>query len=382
MTVPIDTLYQTNVVVKDAKASARQYAEFYGITKWNVARLTGDRLRNRILYGQSAAITSVAIDPLTGGDQVEPLSGDFEYLTATGTNLSQGLTFQLIEPLSGHSTFSDFLARRGDGIHSIWLTMLEPEKLPDLKQWLASEGIVVGQSATLDDVLDVYYFDTRAALGGFYLQVNVPRKPTWEHLIATDELWDFVREVSRPASVEFVTSTPGINHFGVVVNDVDARLAMYARLFGAARWRGYDWHTGPDSLEETTNHGQAVEHGFRTGRANVGGDRFGKGFGFEVIEPKFGPCTFKDDFLDLYGPGIHHLSLNLRPNDAYEWVEFCKWIETLGPTCMSGWLRERTAMYNYSDLTRRLGHVVESGIRRAGGGEPDFWHEFAIAPQR
>ena len=71
MTIPIDTLYQTNVVVKDAKASARQYAEFYGITKWQVVRLTGDRLRNRILYGQSAAISSMATDPATGGAQID-----------------------------------------------------------------------------------------------------------------------------------------------------------------------------------------------------------------------------------------------------------------------------------------------------------------------
>ena len=121
-----------------------------------------------------------------------------------------------------------------------------------------------------------------------------------------------------------------------------------------------------------------VEHGFRTGRANIGADRFGRGFGFEVIEPKYGPCSFKDDFLDPYGPGIHHVSLNLQPKDAIEWVDFSQWIETLGPTCMSGWLRERTAMYNYSDLTARFGHVVESGIRRAGGREPDFWHEFIV----
>ena len=45
---------------------------------------------------------------------------------------------------------------------------------------------------------------------------------------------------------------------------------------------------------------------------------------------------------------------------------------------MSGWLRDRTAMYNYSDLSARLGHVIESGIRRAGGQEPDFWHEFVV----
>jgi hypothetical protein len=62
--------------------------------------------------------------------------------------------------------------------------------------------------------------------------------------------------------------------------------------------------------------------------------------------------------------------------DAYEWVEFQRWMETLGPVCMSGWLRDHSAMYIYSDLSARLGHVVESGIRRRSGHEPDRWYEF------
>lgn len=62
--------------------------------------------------------------------------------------------------------------------------------------------------------------------------------------------------------------------------------------------------------------------------------------------------------------------------DAYEWVEFQRWLETLGRPCMTGWLRDRSAMYIYSDLSARIGHVVESGIRRQRGHAPDRWYEF------
>jgi hypothetical protein len=44
--IPVDTLYHTNVVTKDAKATARHYAEFYGINRWRVVHHTKDRLRN------------------------------------------------------------------------------------------------------------------------------------------------------------------------------------------------------------------------------------------------------------------------------------------------------------------------------------------------
>src|SRR6185503_2243679 len=102
-------------------------------------------------------------------------------------------------------------------------------------------------------------------------------------------------------------------------------------------------------------------HGFSTARADVGRDRFGRGFGFEIVQPDFGPTHFADFLRSRGSPGIHHLSLNLRMSDAFQWVEFQRWMATLGPVCMSGWLRDHSAMYNYSDLSARIGHVVESG---------------------
>src|SRR5262245_40177146 len=36
MKIPVDTLYYATIVVKDLKAAARNYAEFYGINQWKV----------------------------------------------------------------------------------------------------------------------------------------------------------------------------------------------------------------------------------------------------------------------------------------------------------------------------------------------------------
>ncbi len=36
--IPVDTLYYTTIVSRDAKATARQHAEFYGITECGTSR--------------------------------------------------------------------------------------------------------------------------------------------------------------------------------------------------------------------------------------------------------------------------------------------------------------------------------------------------------
>lgn len=338
MYLPVDQLYQTNVVVRDLHASARQYAEFYGIERWRVSRRDG-------------------------------------LATATGRNAVEGLTFQLVQPETDDGSFAEFLQARGEGVHSICVTLLAPADLPALRDWFASLDVPVAQTLSLGEGVDAVYFDTRAALGGFYVEAVASERDDWQDAMVADEVWDLGAEVTRPARLDFVRETRGLNHYGVVVPDLQAVLPNYARIFGLRRWRGYHWHTGEGSLEDTTYNGAAVEHAFSTARGDVGRDRFGRGFGFEVVQPVAGPTHFQD-FLDGAGAGIHHLSLNLSMKDAIEWADFHKWMATLGPVCMQGWLRDHAALYVYSDLSERLGHVVESGIRRRRGHEPDLWYEF------
>jgi hypothetical protein len=343
--LPVDQLYQTNVAVRDARASALEYANFYGIHRWRVERHD-------------------------------------EYVAATGANDVEGLVFRLVQPLDDASFFGRFLAEAGYGVHSICVTRIRPQEIESLRAWLASIDAGEAYGETLADGVEAHYFDTRALLGGFYMQVVATHRGDWQTAAQPDEVWELRKEVTRPPGLGFLSGTRGLNHFGVIVPDLDAVLPNYVRVFGLQKWRGYHWHTGEGSLEETTYMGESVEHAFSTARGDVGRDRFGRGFGFEIVQPKSGPTHFQDFLNARGGPGIHHLSLNLAMEDVMQWVEFQRWMETLGPVAMQGWLRDHAAMYIYSDLSARLGHVVESGIRRRAGHEPDLWYQFTEDGQR
>jgi hypothetical protein len=374
--IPVDTLYHASVVVRDARAAAHNYTEFYGIPRWKVVHHTEERLKNTTVHGRKR--TAPPALELAGNN---PIPGAYTFTTATGRN-ENGVEFELVQPTLGLSTFEEFLVTRGEGIHSVLVAVVEPGDFPALRTWLASEGVPVGQSFTVDDAADYYYFDTRKTLGGFYVQVVVPRVANWEAAIKADEEWDFSGEVERPAGVDAVQRVLGLTHFGVVVPDVVERVETFARLFDVPVWRGMHWHTEPGWLEDTTNNGQPVNHGYFTGRADVGTNRSGVHFGFEVIQPTYGPSHYKEDFLQVLGAGIHHVDLATAMEEWSEWDAVNRWLDAMGaPTCMSGWLRNHSALFHYQDTRRKLGYVTEIHPPRepgkGGRWAPDYWYDFS-----
>jgi len=58
--------------------------------------------------------------------------------------------------------------------------------------------------------------------------------------------------------------------------------------------------------------------------------------------------------------------------------------EMAAPTCMSGWLRNHAALFQYKDTRQALGYVIEIGapIKQKDNGprkgwQPDFWYDFS-----
>ncbi len=379
-TFPVDTLYYATVVTRDAKATAKNYAQFYGIDRWTVVHYTPDRLTNSTIHGRVPTSP-----PQVGVSGPNPVPGEYGFLAATGTNSTGAVRFQLVQPTSGLSTFEEFLITRGPGVHSVFMSVVDRDAFALLKAWLAEERIPVGQSFTFRDVADYYYFDAREALGGYYLQVVVPRRSDWEQAIAPDEEWDFSKEISRPPSVEAVTRVSSITHFGVVVPDVVKRVETYARLFGQPIWRGMHWRTEPGSLDDTTYYGKPVSHAYFTGRADIG-QKQGAPFGFEIVQPTFGPTHYKEDFLQVLGPGIHHIDLNIPLEEWHEWDALNQWLaeEMDAPTCMSGWLRNHTVLFHYQDTRKKLGYVTEihppvDTTKPRVRWAPDYWYDFTGA---
>ena len=94
----------------------------------------------------------------------------------------------------------------------------------------------------------------------------------------------------------------GLHVLNALVNGIDADAIGYE----IGRILGVDNTLAEPAADKL---GQPCNHGYFTGRADVGKNRSGVPFGFEVIQPTYGPSHYKEDFLQVLGPGIHHVDL-------------------------------------------------------------------------
>lgn len=343
--VPVDRLHHVTVVVRDLRAAARGYAEVLGVERWDVVHHTAERLRDTAVLGYAAPFT---------------------YATATGSN-AHGVTFRLVQPTGGLSTYEQFLVTRGEGIHGVCLAGVDERAFADVRGRLAAHGVSIGQAATVDGAVRHYHLDTRAALGGFFVEVEVPLAG---EAVAVDERWDFGDEVRRPEGVESLQDVPRIFHFGVAVHDLMARLPAYADLLGLSRWSFR--HFRPGTLQRSTVDGEEVEHAFLLALAGF------EDVGFEVIQPTQEPTHYRRHLLDAIGEGIHHVLL-LPGEDEERWPAVRAWLEDLGaPVAMSGGVGPAT--FYYLDTRAGLGgYLVEAIVRPRGEaprGEPDYTFDF------
>jgi catechol 2,3-dioxygenase-like lactoylglutathione lyase family enzyme len=349
--VPVDRLRHVTVVVRDLRAAARSYAEVLGIERWDVVRLTPERLRDTAVQGYAAPFT---------------------YATATGAN-AHGVTFRLVQPTGGLSTYEQFLITRGEGIHGLCLAAVDERAFAEVRGALGAHGVSVGQAATVDGSVRHYHLDTRAALGGFVVEVEVPLTGDGA---AVDERWDFTGQIRRPEGVESVQDVPRIFHLGVAVRDLMARLPAYAELLGLSRWSFR--HFRPGTLQRSTVDGEDVEHAFLLALAGF------DDVGFEVIQPTQEPTHYRRHLLDPIGEGVHHLLL-LPGADEGRWPAVRAWLESLGaPVAMSGGVGPAT--FYYLDTRAKLGGYLVEAIVRPGEAprqsEPDYTFDFGtLAPE-
>ena len=341
--VAIDKLNHINVAVRDLRAVARNYAEILGVDRWDVVHHAGERLTDCSAFGCEA---------------------DLQYSTATGSN-AQGVTFRLIQPTHGFSTFTEFLAARGQGIHGLCGTVLDQRAFESLRDRFRELGVRVIQSATVDAAVTHHYFDTRQLLGGYFVEVIVPARDGWRSAIEVDERWDFSADVDRPADVEAAQRIPKIGHFGVAVPDMMRAVEAHAKVFGIEQWGGVHFRTAPDSLEFSTLNGAPVSHAWLLASGACAD------FGFEVLQSTESPTHYKEEFIDkLGGPGIHHLLLLPGLPEA-QWLPLRAWLESMDiVNVMSGRVAGGAAEFFYMDARDKLGFLVEAIVSRAAPGSP------------
>jgi hypothetical protein len=311
--IPISSLRHVNVVVRDLEATARGCALIHGIERWRV-----HRSRDGVAW-------------------------------AIGTN-THGMTLRLVRPAEGGSgTFSQFAARRGEGIHGLCLTELPGADHDPLLRRLGEAGIGVEEERS--GGCRRSHLDTRAALG---LHLEVLSRGGGDE---GGEEWDLGSEVERPPDLPDMGR---LWHVGTVVERIDATTPGYERLLGVSGWRRVDFRPEPGSLERSTLDGEPVRHAFSVCKAPLGDTEM------ELIEPVTEPTHYRRELLDRSGEGVHHL-LVLPSLDVAEWARLREWMGSIGvPVAMSGAVRSGAAEFFYLDTRRLLGGYLLEAICRPG----------------
>jgi hypothetical protein len=276
------------------------------------------------------------------------------YLTAAGSlpTASGPISFVLVEPREGWTTYNEFLHVRGEGIHSICTSVLTRDALAALRGALAQAGIAVGQSAVRDGAVESVLFDTRAKLGGFYIEILGTATGGWELTEPSDELWDF-----RVPGVAHQPLMPlgGIKHFGVVVPDLMAAVGGYSELFGIDAFTFRDWRRAPGSLDDPTYLGRPVDHAYFTTMVTPHDS-----VAFEVIQPTSGPTHYSEDYMQRIGPGIHHIHAGTIEDPAAWNALKARMAEHDVPVVMSGGILNNYVEFYYLDTRAALaGYVTE-----------------------
>lgn len=329
MKIPSDRLIHIGIVVRDAKASAKKFSQIYGITDWQVVDHAGDRLTETTTHGKRAEhafITASGVAPTPEGE----------------------VTFRLIQPTGGWTTYHEFLNTRGEGIHNLCISAVSRGQLDQLVAWLQTEDVPVGQTTWLDGKFGYVCLDTRKALGGFYVQLLVGDSA--DAAPEPDERWSFP-EVAGQGLLPLGTS--GM-HYGVVVRDVMAAAERWTRLFGLGKIDFYNWRKAPGSLEDPQYLGQPVDHAYFATMFQLA-----PLLGFEVIQSTFGPTHYKEDYLNVVGEGIHHINATFLP-DADHWQAAEKRMGDFGcPVVMGGGIGNGFIEFRYLDTRQALGYVTE-----------------------
>ncbi len=131
-------IIQVAQVVRDLDASMARYHEHFGMGPWDVYTFAPPTLRESTYLGKPS---------------------DHTYLLAL--TRAGAVQMELIQPLTGHSMYDDFLAVHGEGIHHV--KFLETDCQGALARY-HSQGFEVVQSGKFDED-EFYYLNTEPVFG-------------------------------------------------------------------------------------------------------------------------------------------------------------------------------------------------------------------------
>jgi len=270
-----EKIVQFGVVVKDVDRVARRFSEVFG-TSW---RFYDFKPKGIILRGKDL--------------------GDMECLSKVAIGDIGGRSFKLIQPVSGPSTYMEFLEKHGEGFLYFSLgTVVVHKRIVDS---LKKAGVGIEMQGRLGEKATFTILDTLEDLGCYIELIS----PAWNDTESNLQLTG-VYEHKAPSIIDmakpFFSGGKRINQVGIVLKDEKKAAKRYQELLGIG-----PWIFATPQRDEASFNEKPVEAGMPGLRIDVAMAYLGD-IQLELVKTAEGPNPQRK-FLDRRGSGIHHLSV-------------------------------------------------------------------------
>jgi methylmalonyl-CoA/ethylmalonyl-CoA epimerase len=291
------------------------------------------------------------------------LRGEQVHYSLKGAEVYVGrMNFELLQPYDGPNLWSEFIARRGEGIASIATMFHEREDGEAVKRAFRDEfGIPISMKADIGEHIEYDYFDTERDFGcliesgsGHAIDFMKPAS-VYPH--------EGAKQISAPASGLMY---PEITQVSVVVRDLEAKMRNYQRAFGWGPWKIFE-ADGKTIQHHCTRAGKSVNY-FPVRWAEV---QLGDLINFELIEPQGGDSPWQE-MLDTKGEGIGSIAVMFRTVAESERVKAAFAADGIG-IHSSGRIGDHIEWY-YLDSEPAFTILIESG----SGHAIDFMEPAAV----
>jgi methylmalonyl-CoA/ethylmalonyl-CoA epimerase len=275
-----EKIAQFGVVVKDVDKVAKRYSEVFG-TSWRFYDFKPKRI---ILHDKEL--------------------GDVECLLKVAVGDMGGRSFKLIQPVSGPSTYMEFLQKHGEGLLYFSLgTVLPYNRIMDA---LKKAGVGIEMQGRLGGKTTFTILDTLEDLGCYIELIS----PTWNDTEGNMQLTG-VYEPKTPSIIDMAkplfSGGKRITQVGIVLKDEKRAAKRYQELLGVGPWNFYT----PERTEVFFNE-KPVAAGDPSERIDTAMAYLGD-IQLELVKTAEGPNPQRK-FLEKRGNGIHHLSIGWQPD--------------------------------------------------------------------
>jgi len=316
--VKVGDITQVDLVVKDVQKTVENYWNILGIGPWDIYELQAPLL-SEVTYRGKPAQFSMKLGVATVGT----------------------VQLELIEPVSGDSIYSDFLAEYGEGPHHLQFTT---DNIDETTQVMVKEGFPLLMSGRIGDGAFAFY-DTVDALKTIWGAFRPPKGMSPNYRYPESEAQ------TSPAKIK----VKRVSQVAIVVKDIPTVVKNYWNILGVGPWLIFPWEA--PHIYNRRYHEKPAWAKEKIALAQIGNTQF------EPVQPIVGDSIYQD-FIEEHGEGLHHLQFIVdevdEVNDVDEAVEI---LAKEGFPCLQRANIGDTGAFAYID-TKPL-HIIWEPIHRA-----------------